>query len=142
MKKYFTKNASTNIIILAISYLSFPLSLIFKKIGFSANFITFLSLIFGLVSIFFFLFVEIYILFIFFFYLSVILDFCDGQVARMTNSVNKTEFDLDINTDLVKNCIIFICIGLLYNNSIYWVQTCSLIFLYGFSKYSFACLDA
>ena len=83
MKKYFTKNSSTNFIILIISYISYPLSLILKKTPFSANLITLNSLFFGIFSIYFIIFKNNFSLFLLFFYFSIILDFCDGQVARM-----------------------------------------------------------
>lgn len=130
MKKYFTKNSSTNFIILIISYISYPISLIFKKTPFSANLITLNSLLFGIFSVYFIIFKDNFSLFLFFFYFSVILDFCDGQVARMKRTVNKTEFDLDTNVDLLKNCIIFIFIGFFYDDAFYWICTCLLIFLY------------
>ena len=130
MKKYFTKNSSTNFIILIISYISYPLSLILKKTPFSANLITLNSLFFGIFSIYFIIFKNNFSLFLLFFYFSIILDFCDGQVARMKRTVNETEFDLDINVDLLKNCIIFTSIAYFYNDAFYWICTCLLIFLY------------
>ena len=130
MKKYFSKNASTNVIILMISYISYPLSLIFEKTPLSANAITLSSLFSGIFSIYFIIFENNFILFIFFFYFSIILDFCDGQIARMKGTVNKTEFDLDANVDLFKICVIFTSIGFFYKDNFYWIFTCLLIFLY------------
>jgi phosphatidylglycerophosphate synthase len=130
MKKYFSKNASTNVILLIISYISYPLSLIFEKTPLSANTITLISLFFGILSINFIIFDNNLILFLIFFYFSIILDFCDGQIARMKGTVNKTEFDLDMNVDLLKNCLIFTFIGFFYNEAFYWLCTCLLIFLY------------
>ena len=48
----------------------------------------------------------------------------------MKRTVNETEFDLDINVDLLKNCIIFTSIAYFYNDAFYWICTCLLIFLY------------
>ena len=132
IKKNFSESAKSNIIILVTSYLAFPLSLLFKRIGIKANTITYFSFLSGVLSFYFLIIFNNYFYFILFFYMSIILDFCDGQIARMTNTVNNTEFDLDSFIDLIKNCLVLTGIAIIYNNLLFWILTCFVIFLYVF----------
>ncbi|MBV5287129.1 MAG: CDP-alcohol phosphatidyltransferase family protein [Methyloversatilis discipulorum] len=55
---------------------------------------------------------------------SVLLDFCDGTVARMTKQVSRTAFRFDHTSDLVKICAVLIAAASRYDVHALWV-TCS-----------------
>ena len=66
--------------------------------------------------------------------LSVILDFADGTVARMSKQVNQTAFRLDHTLDLLKISISFVAIASYWNAPQLWVtSTLSLSALFIFT---------
>lgn len=81
-----------------------PILPIFKKIGFTVNTITALSLMFGLISIFFLLHKSL--MFIFFFIFSYILDCADGAFARKYNETSKFGEAFDHLKDVLLNVLI------------------------------------
>ena len=70
--------------------------------------------------------------FIIFWCLSILLDFCDGTVARMSGNVTRTAFRVDHMSDIAKISIIIIATGWHYESQEIWVLACfsTFIFLY------------
>lgn len=133
INKYFNTASKNNVIIWIISNFTYPISKFFVLIKISPNFLTFLSIIFTFIS-FYFLILDNYTYFIFFWFLNIVFDFCDGQVARMTKKVNKNSFRFDYYSDLLKISIIFLGLGIYYNEFQLWI----IIFLTNFI-YLFYC---
>ena len=50
-----------------------------------------------------------------------ILDICDGQVARLSKNINNSKIDLDHLSDIIKICLIYLSFGILLNNKISWI---------------------
>jgi len=65
--------------------------------------------------------------------LAVLLDFCDGTVARMADKVSKNAFRYDHMSDLFKISLIILGVGIRYNEALVWVMafSASFAFLYG-----------
>ncbi|MCV0437837.1 MAG: CDP-alcohol phosphatidyltransferase family protein [Hydrogenophaga sp.] len=53
--------------------------------------------------------------------LALLLDYCDGTVARMTGSVSQTAFRFDHTSDLIKVSGILICVALGYESTVMWI---------------------
>jgi len=131
MNKIITPSASNNIILWLLSYLCLPISKLFNYFKFTPNFLTFLSFIFmvlgcrELLN-------ENLSNFCFLLLISVILDICDGQVARLSKNINNTKIDLDHLSDIIKICFIYLSFGILLNNKITWIYIFSANFFYLF----------
>ena len=97
--------------------ISLPLARLLWKFNFSANLVSFLSLISAFVAATLLVTGQALFLFCIFWILSIILDFCDGMVARLSNSSNKSSFDLDHFLDLVKFSFITLALGIYWNSN-------------------------
>jgi phosphatidylglycerophosphate synthase len=133
MKKFFTKSSEINFLMLLISYLVYPLSLVLVKFKIKPNLITSVSLLLAIYGSYQFT-IENFKLFGIFWTLSVLLDFCDGQVARISKVINKTAFNFDSLSDLLKIFIIILSGAIYYNTELYWIVCCSSIFLFLFNE--------
>ena len=120
MNKFFTPSANNNLIIWAISLLCFPFSKLLATVKISPNFITILSFILMIMSCFF-LVESNLLLFSLSFIFSIFLDFCDGQVARISKKSNNTKFRFDHLSDVVKISIIYLTFGMLFNDLSSWI---------------------
>lgn len=90
-----------------------PILPFFKILGFTANKITTLSLIFGLVSIFFL--INENLIFIYFFILSYILDCADGAFARKYKETSKFGEAFDHLKDVIVNALVFFILFFQYD---------------------------
>jgi phosphatidylglycerophosphate synthase len=131
MKKIFTIGAKNNFLILIISYLAFPLSLILNSLKFSPNLVTLCSFLSCCLSCYFFL-QENFILFFIYWFFGSILDFSDGQIARITGKNNKTAFNFDGISDQMKIFLLITSSAMHYNEYFYWVVATLVIFLFPF----------
>ena len=131
MRKFFTKSSEINFLILLISYLVYPLSFVFVKLKIKPNSITCVSLLLAVYSSYQFI-LGNFKYFSIFWSLSLLLDFCDGQVARISKIINKTAFHFDSLSDLLKIFIIILSSAIYYNTKLYWIISCSFIFLFLF----------
>jgi len=48
---------------------------------------------------------------------AVVLDFCDGTVARMSNAVSKSALRYGHMSDLIKSAAIFLCVAIYYSEA-------------------------
>lgn len=133
MKNFFAKASEINFLILIISYSVYPLTFILVKLKVKPNLITFISLLLAIFASFQFIFGN-FKYFTIFWISSLALDFCDGQVARISKSINKTFFNFDLLSDLLKIFLIILSSAIYYNIEIYWVISCSFIFLFLFNE--------
>lgn len=133
MNKIITPTANNNIIVWLLSHFSLPLSKFFNQLKITPNTLTFFSficIVLGCKE----LINENFILFCSYLIISIILDICDGQVARMSGNVNSSNLDIDHITDIIKISLIFLSFGILINTKFNWI----IIFLSNFF-YLFYC---
>ena len=130
----FTPAANNNLIIWILSKLALPISKIFIKFKFSPNFISVLSFILMIISCFFII-EENFMMFLLTFISSIILDFCDGQVARISNKINQSKFNLDHFFDIIKISFIYLSFGILLNQFYSWLFIFLSYFLFSFNIY-------
>ena len=128
-----------NPIVTILYYVTSPVSIILARIGLSPNFISFLSLLFAILSFFFYYDNPLSIYFSLFWFVSVILDFCDGQVARINNKISHSGFNLDHYLDLLK--FILLCTVLYSYNSGYFYSILYLVVLFLFLVFEILTLD-
>ena len=139
MRKFFTKSSEINFLMLLISYLVYPLSLVLVKLKIKPNSITCVSLLLVIYSSYQFI-LGNFKYFTIFWTLSLLLDFCDGQVARISKIINKTAFNFDSLSDLLKIFIIILSSAIYYNYQLYWFISCLSIFLFFFHEVLFVYL--
>ena len=123
----FNKGSKYNFLVLFISYLAYPISIFLNKLELKPNHVTLLSLILALMSCYFFI-IKDTIFFVFLWLISSLLDFCDGQIARMSKNVNKTAFNFDGLSDLVKIASVIMASAIYYNDKQYWLFCSLLVF--------------
>jgi phosphatidylglycerophosphate synthase len=111
--------------------ISYPLALLFKKIGFTPNKVTFFSFFFTLFAFYSLLNKNIYFFF-FFWSFAYIFDFVDGTLARITNNIGDKALRIDHISDLVKITIIFLGFGFYFDTKEIWILvfTCSNLYLF------------
>ena len=102
IRSLFNDASKNNPTMLGMYYLAYPLVLLFEKIKFTPNMVTLLSLLFSFVSIFFLLEKNSLYYFMIFFFLSQLLDYADGTLARKTKQINIKKLDLDHLSDIIK----------------------------------------
>ena len=125
------KSIETNFIQKFLYILANPIATIAKKIGLTPNNLTLISFMFALLAFITLIKNNLYS-FISLWFVSYILDYADGTLARMTNSVGKTALRHDHISDLLKISLIFLGFGLYYNDHIIWILTFSSAVFYLF----------
>ena len=115
---YLNKNAiEANFIMFYLYKITFPISIFFYKIKISPNVISIFSLLFGLTSSLFLLF-NFKLIFTLFWLFSLILDFCDGTVARLSKTKSNLNFNIDHYFDLIKISFFFFIFSFSNKNNI------------------------
>jgi phosphatidylglycerophosphate synthase len=105
--------------------IAFPAAQVFARFGVTPNQITTLSCIAAALAALALATGAVAWLFALAWLTSVLLDFCDGTVARMTKQVSRTAFRFDHTSDLVKICTVLIAAASRYDVHALWV-TCSI----------------
>jgi len=122
-----------NVVLLMMYRFASPFSVLLNKLNMSPNQITTQSLVFSILAFAALVFDEGWILFSFFWGMTVLLDFCDGTVARMADKVSKSAFRYDHMSDLLKIFLTFLGIALRYDDHLIWTLafSASFGFMYG-----------
>ena len=68
------------------------------------------------------------------FIFSLLLDYSDGPLARMTNQVSSSKLNFDHLSDLFKIFLLSLCLCLLHDNKILFIVAFSFIFLMLFNE--------
>jgi len=132
-ERYVNRGAiGDNVLLLLMYRFAFPFSVLLNKFRITPNQITTLSIIFSILALLSLLYDEGWKLFVFCWGMSLLLDFCDGTVARMTGNIRKTAFRYDHISDLFKIFIVILAAGLRYDTQIVWLLslTASFFFMY------------
>jgi phosphatidylglycerophosphate synthase len=101
--------------------IAYPLARVFSGLGCSPNQITALSCVAALMASLALAMGASAWLFALAWSASLVLDFCDGTLARMTRQVSRTAFRFDHTSDLVKICTLLIAAAVQYDFFILWV---------------------
>jgi phosphatidylglycerophosphate synthase len=129
--KFINKGASkNNIVVYFLGRLTYPMSLIFSKMGVTPNQITTLSTFFAILSAIALVYSDNYVLFMTFWSISLLLDFCDGTLARMTGQVRITAFRYDHTSDLFKIFFVVLAASIKFNDLLLWSASAIAIFLF------------
>ncbi len=107
-----------------------PFAVFLHRLGMTPNWITTWSLTFSLLAFIPLAFDEGWGWFAAFWGMSVLLDFCDGTVARMSNSVSKAAFRYDHMSDLFKLSLLFLGVAIRYDEPDIWVLSFSVTFIF------------
>jgi hypothetical protein len=108
---------------------AYPFAVLLNKLHLSPNQITTQSLVFSILAFIALIYDDGWFWFSIFWGLSVLLDFCDGTVARMANKVSKSAFRYDHMSDLFKLSLIFLGAGLRYDDYLVWALAFSASFV-------------
>jgi phosphatidylglycerophosphate synthase len=119
INQHFNQKVKDSTLLHLMYIISSPLAKIFVLYNIKPNTITTLSNLSALIS-FIFIFYDFY-LFAFFWTLSLILDICDGIVARATKQSNAFGSFYDHFSDVLKIMILYFIIAQYYNSYIIWV---------------------
>ena len=131
--KYVNHNAVVGNSFLLVMYrFAYPFAVLLNKLHLSPNQITTQSLAFSILAFLALVYDEGWVWFTIFWGMTVLLDFCDGTVARMTDKVSKSAFRYDHMSDLFKITLVILGIGLRYDNDLVWgvIFITSFVFLY------------
>ena len=124
------KAVGNNILLLFMYRLAHPVAYTLNTLGLRPNHITVISIIAALVAALALVHRGNEWLFCFFWSLSLLMDFCDGTVARMSNLKPKSAFRFDHNSDLVKISMLMIAVGWREEETIIWLLVCSALFCF------------
>ena len=113
--------------------ISFPLSFFLNYINIKPNTISFISLLFCFFSLFFII-NHNSLLFTFFWIMSILLDFCDGTVARLSNIKSNFRFNIDHYLDLLKISLVILFFSIDFNDKLIWLISFLFILLLFFNE--------
>ena len=119
-----------NTLLLVIYRFAYPFAFVLHKLGFSPNQITTLSTISAILAAFFLILGYSKIWFLVFWLVSVVLDFCDGTIARMSDNISKTAFRYDHMSDIFKIFVIMLAAGIYYDNLLTWLASMTACFFF------------
>lgn len=128
-KEYYNTGATEAVWILKVLYfMCIPFAKLFIKFKVRPHTITSLSNISALLS-YVFLFFNLY-LFIFFWFLALVFDVCDGIVARMTKQSSAAGSFYDHYSDIVKILLLYFFVALKYDTTHIWILAMSNIVVF------------
>lgn len=110
-----------NLLLLLMYKFAYPFAAKLSEAGFSPNQITTMSIILSVAAALSLITDDGWTLFLMFWSGALLLDFCDGTVARKTNTVRKTAFRYDHTSDLIKIFLIILAVGIRYNEQLIWI---------------------
>lgn len=128
--KYVSEHGKNNIIIYLLGRFTYPLSLIFVKLRVTPNQITTCSTVLALGAAFALALDVPWGFFVSLWFLSAVLDFCDGTVARITDQVRRSSFRYDHTSDLFKIFLIVLGVAIKYDFLYLWVISSLFIFFF------------
>jgi len=122
------ENCRNNPILYLMYGVSYPFSYVLVYFRMTPNLITTFSIVFSLLSAIALLNIS-YGWFFTFWFIAILLDFCDGTVARMTGNFSNRAFDYDHMSDLFKMALMFLSVSLYHSSELIWVLSLSSLFL-------------
>ncbi len=131
-EKYVAPRA--NVIQLLMYRIAYPFAVLLNKLHLSPNQITTQSLVFSILAFIALIYDEGWVWFSIFWGVSVLLDFCDGTVARMTDRVSKSAFRYDHMSDTFKISLLALGVGIRFDNLLFWILSSMFIFFYNYAE--------
>ena len=119
-----------NTVLLLMYRFAYPFAVLLCKLRWSPNQITTQSLGFSILAFIALIYDEGWVWFSVCWGMTVLLDFCDGTVARMTDSVSKQAFRYDHMSDLFKIFLLFLGTGIRYESNLVWMVSSSVLFIF------------
>jgi len=119
-----------NALLLLMYRFAYPFAVLLNKLHLSPNQITTQSLVFSILAFVALVYDEGWVWFSILWGMTVLLDFCDGTVARMTDSVSKQAFRYDHMSDLFKIFLLFLGTGIRYESNLVWIVSSSVLFIF------------
>lgn len=133
--KYVNRAAvADNVLLLVMYRFAYPFAYQLSRLNLSPNQITTLSLASSILAFIALVYDENYGWFGVFWGTAVLLDFCDGTVARMTNKVSKSAFRYDHMSDIFKISLLLLGVGIHFDHLAYWILSTIFIFTYTYSE--------
>jgi phosphatidylglycerophosphate synthase len=122
-----------NILLYSMYRAAYPFASFLNSLKISPNVITTLSLVSSILSFIVLVFDDGYILFLVFWAMTILFDFCDGTVARMSDNISKSAFRYDHMSDLFKVSLIILGTGIHYNEQLIWILTFAAAFVFNYA---------
>jgi hypothetical protein len=128
----YVKNSTTeqNLLLFGMYRFAYPFAFILNRLSISPNQITVASIIFSIMAAVSLVVFKNGVFFGFFWLLSLLLDFCDGTVARMSNNISKTALRFDHISDLFKLFIVILASAMYYNILYVWIASMCALFAF------------
>lgn len=117
-----------NFILLGMYRFFSPFAVLLHRMRFTPDQITTGSLLMTMLAFVALAFDKGWVLFSILWWLAVLLDFCDGTVARMGNSVSKKAFRYDHMSDLFKIFLLFLGTAIRYDDYMVWLMSMMVLF--------------
>ncbi len=131
---YANKSAvSENWLLLWMYKLTFPAAVLLAKCKISPNQITTASLVCAVFSFISIIWAHNLFWFAFFWSLAVLMDLCDGVVARMTGKVSQSAFNFDSMSDIFKICLVSLGVSIRSESEVVWTLAFIFVFFYLYS---------
>jgi hypothetical protein len=126
--------ASNNPLMVVMYRLAYPFSFILNRTGISPDQITTLSLLSAIMAFFVLILHASIIWFILFWGIAVLLDFCDGTVARMSSRISTRAFCYDHMSDIVKISLVIVGVAIHFDDKTLWVLCSTFLFVHLYSE--------
>lgn len=131
--EYANRSAIGNNFLLLLMYrFAYPFAAILSAAGISPNQITTMSILASIGAAIILVVDDGWLLFSILWGVALLLDFCDGTVARKTNTIRKTAFRYDHTSDLFKIFIVILAVGIRYEDHTVWILSLMASFLFMF----------
>ena len=132
--RFSNKKAISDNILLKLMYrFAYPISQILIRFRLTPNNVTSISLALSFISLLCLSIFKSYQLFFVTWLMAIILDFCDGTIARMTGKISRSYFRFDHMSDLIKIYFVFLGIALYMNSIVIWCLALTSLFLFLYS---------
>lgn len=119
-----------NYLLMLMYRFAYPFAYVLHALRLTPNQITTLSVIFAVLAFIQLIVSDSWLSFSVCWSIAILLDFCDGTVARLSNRVSKNSFRYDQMSDLFKISLVILGVALRYGSTWTWVLALSTVFLF------------
>ena len=119
-----------NLLLMMMYRFAYPFARLFNALGFTPNQLTTLSCITAIAAGGALVLRADAWLFVLLWGLSLLLDFCDGTVARMSGRISRSAFRFDHMSDLAKVSVVIIAAGLRHQETMLWLLASTALFAF------------
>lgn len=119
-----------NLLLLMMYRFTYPFACVFNYLRLTPNQLTVMSCLSAIAAFAALVLCKAATPFVLFWGLSLLLDFCDGTVARMSGQVSRTAFRFDHMSDLAKVSLVIFGVGMRYDEMVMWVLSSAAMFAF------------